>query len=181
MISALSNGILKNALADKKINEAGEVLDSMRDKISNVFGTDSSLGKIRDGMDISLCILDRESKLLQYAGANQKGIVVRKNKEIIELIPDKQHIGYNETSAQFKTTFIQLEEGDTIYLFSDGFKDQFGGESGKKLQYRKFVEKIIEISNMELSVQKTMLHDFFNTWKRSISQTDDVLVLGVRV
>lgn len=181
MMSTLSCGMLKNAFADKSISTAGEVLDHISDKISNVFKMDSSMKRMSDGMDISLCILDSESKILQYSGANQKGIVLRKDKTIIELMPNKQHIGYNENNIPFTTHMMQLQQGDTIYLFSDGFKDQFGGESGKKIQYKNFLAKIIEISNQELSEQKILLENFLNHWKKGISQTDDILVLGVSV
>ncbi len=181
ILSALSLGMLKNALGDTDLCLAGEVLDHLRDKISNVFGSDRSEGKMRDGMDMSFCILDPKTKVMQFAGARQKGLVIKHNGVVIELVPDQQHIGYCEEEFKFKTNFLQLQDGDTIYLFSDGFRDQFGGERGKKLQYQNFVKKLVEISNEDLSKQRTLLKSFFKEWKKDLEQTDDVLVLGVKI
>jgi serine phosphatase RsbU (regulator of sigma subunit) len=181
LLSSLSVGLLKNALADKSICLAGEVLDALREKISNVFRSEDPNEIIRDGMDMSLCILDPQTNILQFAGANQKGLVIKHDRTVIELLPDNQHIGYDETNATFSTNFIQLSEGDTIYLFSDGFRDQFGGENGKKLQYKNFVNKLLEINQHDLSQQRLLLQNFFNDWKKDLSQTDDVLVLGVKI
>lgn len=181
ILSALSLGILKNAVGNTDLCLAGEVLDHLRDKISDVFGSDRSDWKMRDGMDMSFCILDPKTNIMQFAGARQKGLIIKNNGVVIELIPDQQHIGYSEEKFKFKTNFLQLQDGDTIYLFSDGFRDQFGGERGKKLQYQNFVKKLIEVSTMDLSKQRSLLRSFFNEWKRDLEQTDDVLVLGVKI
>jgi serine phosphatase RsbU (regulator of sigma subunit) len=181
ILSTLCCGILKNALADTNICLAGEVLDDLRTKVATVFRECCVQGKIRDGMDLSLCIIDPKTNILQYAGANQKGLILRKNNEIVELLPNKQHIGYNEHYTTFTTNFIQLQQGDTIYLFSDGFRDQFGGEAGKKLLYKNFVNKLIETSDHALEEQKKLIEKFFNEWKKDIAQTDDVLVMGIRI
>lgn len=180
-MSMSSYGILKNSLTEKKVNSPSEALDYLNFGISKVFRTDSKMEKIRDGMDISFCVLDTELRTLEFAGANNKGLIIKSNKAVIELKPERQPIGYDEANKPFTNQSVQLEKGDTLYLFSDGFKDQFGGPNGKKLGYKNLLKKLTEICNEECGKQKESLESFFNEWRGDLEQVDDVLLLGVKI
>jgi serine phosphatase RsbU (regulator of sigma subunit) len=180
-MSMLSYGILKSSLNDRNINSAGDVLDYLNKCISQAFHNSESSDKVRDGMDISFCVLDNTSKMLQFSGANSKGIIIKKDRTFIELMPDRQAIGYDEQSSSFNTHYLQMEEGDTIYLFSDGFRDQFGGVNGKKLGYKNFVKKLTEVHTQPLHHQRSNIENYFETWKGSHQQLDDVLLLGIKI
>jgi serine phosphatase RsbU (regulator of sigma subunit) len=174
-------GILKNSVSDKNVNSPSEALDFLNSGISKIFRQDSKSEKIRDGMDISFCALDSKTRMLEFAGANNKGLVIKKDKTVVELVADKQPVGYNETAKPFNTTKIQLEEGDVIYLFSDGFKDQFGGQKGKKLGFKKLLKMLKNISHENCDQQKKLLELFFEAWKGELEQVDDVLIFGIKI
>jgi serine phosphatase RsbU (regulator of sigma subunit) len=136
---------------------------------------------VRDGMDIALCAIDEKDLILEYCGANIPTYVVRNN-EIIELSPTKRSIGtFGEKGDSFETLKFQLEINDMVYACSDGYADQFGEENNKKFMRKRFKEMLISISNMEIDSQEKTLHETFNAWKGSMEQTDDLLVIGIRI
>ena len=136
---------------------------------------------VRDGMDIALCAIDEKDLTLDYCGANIPVYVVRKN-EIIELSPTKRSIGtFGEKGESFSTQKFQLEVNDMIYACSDGYADQFGEANNKKFMRKRFKEILTSISTLEIDVQEKTLHETFNVWKGSMEQTDDLLVIGIRV
>ena len=101
--------------------------------------------------------------------------------ELIEIKPNKQPIGKTDNPLSFTTHEIQLQKGDTIYIFTDGFADQFGGPKGKKLMYKPFKELLLSIQDKSMDEQKALLEKYFEKWKGSLEQVDDVCVIGVRV
>ena len=136
---------------------------------------------VRDGMDIALCAIDEKDLTLDYCGANIPVYVVRKN-EIIELSPTKRSIGtFGEKGESFSTQKFQLEVNDMIYACSDGYADQFGEANNKKFMRKRFKEILASISSLEIDAQEKTLHETFNVWKGSMEQTDDLLVIGIRV
>lgn len=136
---------------------------------------------VRDGMDIALCAIDEKELLLEYCGANIPLYVVR-NSELIELPPTKRSIGtFGEKGESFSTQKFQLERNDMIYACSDGYADQFGEETNKKFLRKKFKEMLASISSLEIDTQEKTLHETFNAWKGSLEQTDDLLVIGIRI
>lgn len=136
---------------------------------------------VRDGMDIALCAIDEKDLILEYCGANIPTYVVRNN-EIIEMSPTKRSIGtFGEKGDSFETLKFQLEINDMVYACSDGYADQFGEENNKKFMRKRFKEMLISISNMEIDSQEKTLHETFNAWKGSMEQTDDLLVIGIRI
>ena len=136
---------------------------------------------VRDGMDIALCAIDEKDLTLDYCGANIPVYVVRKN-EIIELTPTKRSIGtFGEKGESFSTQKFQLEVNDMIYACSDGYADQFGEANNKKFMRKRFKEILTSISSLEIDEQEKTLHETFNVWKGSMEQTDDLLVIGIRV
>jgi len=136
---------------------------------------------VRDGMDIALCAIDEKEMQLEYCGANIPLYVVRKN-ELIELSPTKRSIGtFGERGESFETQKFQLEKDDMVYACSDGYADQFGEVTNKKFMRKRFKEILSSISTMEIDAQEKTLHETFNAWKGSVEQTDDLLVIGIRI
>jgi serine phosphatase RsbU (regulator of sigma subunit) len=136
---------------------------------------------LRDGMDLSFCAIDIEERKLEFAGAFNPVYIVR-NGEIIEIKGDKNMLGPNIGLERkpFRNHEIKLQEEDTLYLFSDGYADQFGGPEGKKFKYRRFRHLILSIYEKPLSVQKHVLDKRLNEWKGNLEHVDDILVLGVK-
>ena len=161
---------------------ASKILGLLREKIINSLhqsGHSASLSN--DGIDVALYILNEKKHLLEYAGANNPLYMVR-NKEIHIYKPDHMPIGihYGE-KEEFTNNNIEVQEGDIIYTFSDGFYDQFGGKNNKKLKVKGFKELLIDISVNEMQKQKELLDYFLTKWMDNNDQTDDILVMGVRI
>jgi serine phosphatase RsbU (regulator of sigma subunit) len=180
IISVIGLKILNQSLKQPQINSPAEALDYLNIEISNTLNTHVANKTIKDGMDIALCALDQNSNTLYYAGAKNPIYIIR-NDELIELKADRNAIGCNDQNEHYTNQSIQLQKGDTIYLFTDGYADQFGGEKGKKLKYKRFKEILLEIQNLSMKEQKEYLAVFFNQWKGTLEQIDDVCVLGVKI
>jgi serine phosphatase RsbU (regulator of sigma subunit) len=133
-------------------------------------------------MDLALCSYDSSSRKLQYAGVFNPAYIISKG-EFIQLKPDKFPIGINSDGVTdtYTNHEIQLYPGDMIYLFSDGYADQFGGPIGKKFKYTRFRELLLNISSLSCEEQKERLKKDFVDWKGGLEQVDDILVIGVRV
>jgi serine phosphatase RsbU (regulator of sigma subunit) len=146
---------------------------------------------IKDGMDIVLCSFDKKNKLLEFSGANNTLWLIRKG-ELIIIKGDKFPVGaYLERGSKLFTNHkVELIDGDTIYMFSDGFADQFGGPKGKKFKYNQMRELLLSIQNQSMEAQKLMLHKAIEDWKTWPSaenkahyqeQVDDILVIGIKI
>ncbi|MCZ4408747.1 SpoIIE family protein phosphatase [Cryomorphaceae bacterium 1068] len=138
---------------------------------------------IKDGMDMVLCAYHEETRKLSFAGAKNNIYIVRKG-EIIELKGDRLSIGngiIENTDNGFTVTTITLEENDSIYTFTDGFPDQFGGPKEKKLKAKSLLEFIRGLSHEEMENQKKQLGEFFSNWKGQTEQIDDVCLMGIRI
>jgi len=129
-------------------------------------------------MDIALCSL--EGMKFEYAGAHNPLWIVRKG-EIIETKANKQPIGKFDKQTGYTTHTFDLEAGDSIYIFSDGYVDQFGGEKGKKFKAKAFRNLLLSIQEKPMEEQKVIIDDAFEAWRGSLEQIDDVCVIGVRV
>jgi len=160
------------------IDNPGKALDALRDKVKTTFksfGSDN-----HNGLDIALCAINLKTNELEYAGAYNPLFIVR-NGELIEYKATRNPIGYYPKEVPFESHIIQLQKGDSLYVFSDGYADQMGGEKGKKLKIKRFKEIIIKISKFPITEQKELLENEFNRWKGDFEQTDDVVVMGLRV
>ncbi|MDT8412430.1 MAG: SpoIIE family protein phosphatase [Vicingaceae bacterium] len=182
-MSIIGLKILNQSKIQPNINSPAEALNYLNDEVYstiNIHTDDENV--IRDGMDIALCSLQlsESSARLQYAGANNSLYIIR-NGELLETKADKQPIGAYETEKSFQNHEIELQKGDMVYLFSDGYADQFGGPKGKKFNYRQFKELLTEVSSLPVDEQKETLIDAHNAWKGSQEQLDDICIMGVRV
>jgi serine phosphatase RsbU (regulator of sigma subunit) len=179
LVSIVGNASLLRCVNEHKLTEPAEILDKHREIVVKSFVTKTQKD-VKDGMDMSLCVLDKSTLKLKYAGANNECIIIR-NKEIIELKPDKQPIGQFAYAFPFNQKEIQLQKGDSIYQYTDGYVDQFGGEKGKKLKSRPFKEFLIGISDLTMKEQLVKIEIFFDEWMRDYDQVDDVCVFGVKI
>jgi len=178
MVSVVCNGGLNRSVREYGLTNPGEILDKTRDIVIEEFA--KSEEEVKDGMDIALCSI--KGKKLKYAGANNPLWIIQKDgTEVIQIKADKQPIGKYAQEHPFKTHEIDVNEGDTIYLFSDGYQDQFGGEKGKKFKTANLKRLLLTIQNETIDKQKELLIKAFEDWKGELEQVDDVCVIGVRV
>jgi serine phosphatase RsbU (regulator of sigma subunit) len=179
MVSVVCANALNKSVNELNLTDPGSILNATRDIVINTYSKTGS--DVQDGMDISICVYDIEKKELRWAGANNPIWIIRKDQQEVDVIKaDKQPIGKFGKSVPFTTHKLTMNDGDTIYLFSDGYIDQFGGERGKKMKTVKFKKLLIENSSKDLNQQKKTLLKAFNDWKGNLEQVDDVCVIGVR-
>lgn len=178
LVSVVCSNALSKAIIEEKLCHPGAILDRCREIIIDRFGRTSS--EVKDGMDISLCAYDLNSKKLEWAGANN-GLWLRDENQIIQIKPDKQPVGNHPNQKPFTNHEVDLKSGQTLYLFTDGYSDQFGGANGKKFKPKNLRKLILENGNKSLSEQRKVLKDVFFKWKGDLEQIDDVCILGVRL
>jgi serine phosphatase RsbU (regulator of sigma subunit)/Tfp pilus assembly protein PilF len=176
MVSVICNNGLNRSVREHNITDPGKILDKTTEIVIQEF--EKSDDEVKDGMDISLCVL--ENNTLHWSGANNPLFIVRNN-TLIEFLSNRQPIGKFAESKPFTTHKVMLEKEDVIYVFTDGFQDQFGGEKGKKFMVKKFKELLINIATLPMSQQKQHLIDVFEKWKGENEQVDDVCIIGVRI
>ncbi|MGQ0828553.1 MAG: tetratricopeptide repeat protein [Bacteroidota bacterium] len=157
-----------------------EILNQLRTKVLKELHQTGKEGESKDGMDISLIRLNLSTNELQWAGANNP-LWLFSGEKFTELKPDKQPIGFHHTPIPFTSHSIQLNKGDSVYIFTDGYADQFGGEKGKKFKYKQLQELLLANSKKPMNEQKAVLNNTIENWKGNLEQVDDVLVIGMRV
>lgn len=187
LVSVVCSNALNRSLLEFNITKPGELLDKTRDLVISTFKKSDE--DVKDGMDISLCCLNTTNNELQWAGANNPLWVLEKTEnetgepsaKMIHIKPDKQPIGKYAEQTPFTTHTIQLKNNSCVYIFTDGFPDQFGGVKGKKYKYKQLEEFLISISHLPMSSQKELLKSEFNEWKGTLEQIDDVCIIGVKI
>ena len=184
MVSVVCSNALNRAVKEFNISDPGKILDKVTDLVIETF--EKSESEVKDGMDISLWSLNRKTLESKWAGANNSLWIARsstgKEKEdMIQLHPDKQPVGKHETRVPFTTHHVQLYKGDTVYLFTDGFADQFGGVKGKKFKCAQLKQLLLSISNKAMDEQRAILQQAFEDWQGNLEQVDDVCIAGVRI
>ncbi len=181
ILSMLGISFLNEIVQKREITEANQVLNELRKQIKQALRQTGKKGEADDGMDISLCVLETKTKKLQYAGANNPLYLIQNN-ELTEIKADRMPIGYYPNEKQsFTNHEIQLKNGDIFYLFSDGYMDQFGGKKGFKYKSSNFQKILTENHNKPMIIQKELLEQELKNWMKGHEQTDDILVMGVRV
>ena len=179
-MSILGITYLNEITSKDDIPPANRILNILREKIMKALHQTGDEFEQRDGMDLALYIVDYENKELQFSGANNPLYLIRKN-SLIEYKGDRMPIGINATEEKsFKTNRIPLEKNDAIYIFTDGYADQFGGPEGKKFKYRKFRQMLMSMQKSSIKSQKERLWNEFLAWKGQHDQVDDVLIIGYR-
>ena len=182
-------GAFMSVIGSEKLNEAAKestdpslILSQLNTGIRNTLKQSDSDESTRDGLDIALCVIDTANHVIKFAGAFRPLWIIRKGSpEVEEIKGTKKGIGgRTDHSAHFDTHTLKLQAGDTLYICTDGFADQFSGHNGKKLMTRKFKQILLEIQNKTMSEQEKYLEHFFENWRAETEQIDDVLVIGVR-
>lgn len=180
MVSVVCHNALNSAVHQYDLIDPGKILDKTRELVIQQFS--KSTEDVKDGMDISLCVLDKKTLKLEFSGANNPLWLLRKNEtEIFEIKSTKQAVGKGNLAKQFETHSIQLFKEDLIYVFSDGFADQFGGVKGKKYKYKPFKDLLVLNRNKSPEVQSQLINTEFENWRHDLEQVDDICVIGVRI
>jgi serine phosphatase RsbU (regulator of sigma subunit) len=178
MVSVVCNNGLNRSVREYGLTEPAKILDKTREIVIQEF--EKSEDEVKDGMDIALCSL--KGNQLEYAGAQNSLWIIRHGKDVIEEIKaDKQPIGKFGTEKPFTNHKLEMQKGDAIYIFSDGFADQFGGVKGKKFMSKNFKKLLLSIVKEPMDKQRDLIDQAFEEWKGSVEQLDDVCVLGVRI
>lgn len=177
LMSVIANGLLRNIIVNKDLSSPTEILVALDEELQYALQGQNSA----DGMDIALCEIDLDHKKMLFSGAFRPLILIRGN-ELKEFKGSKYPIGaYGQVEKYFELHSYDLQEGDVLYLFSDGYSDQFGGEKNKKFQRKNFYELLLSIQDMEMAEQHSFLEYAHNNWKQDLPQTDDILVIGLKI
>ncbi|MBL4861546.1 MAG: SpoIIE family protein phosphatase [Crocinitomicaceae bacterium] len=180
MVSVVCANALDRATKEFELPHTGEILDKVSELVVEQF--EKSGEEVKDGMDIALCSLDPETLTVEFSGANNPLWLKRKHESIITSFRgDRQPIGNYHQSKPFSSQTIQCEKGDWIYIFSDGYADQFGGVNEKKFKSTKMKSLLLEISKLSAKEQEKRLILEFNNWKGELEQLDDVCVIGIKI
>lgn len=180
LMSIIGMEIIEKTINDGNIETPSKILAVLNKGLEKTFNREKNVGTIiRDGMDIGLCVIDKKNKKIEYAGAFFPLYLVRNN-SLIEVKGDKLIIGMNPEGISYTDHLLDLLEDDILYIFSDGYVDQFGGSENKKFMYRRFRYLLLTIHRFSVNDQKSILDENLKTWMGINSQIDDIMVIGFR-
>ncbi|MGE0077214.1 MAG: tetratricopeptide repeat protein [Bacteroidales bacterium] len=193
-MSMLGISMINDMITRESVNTPATILSALRQNIINALGQKGREDDSYDGMDIALCTYDKNTQILTYSGANLPILISTSEKveesdkivihfdSLVELKPDRMPVSYFERMDSFHEIKFKLNPGDTIYMFSDGFMDQFGGEMSKKFGHTAFRSLINSVKGLPMNQQKQVIWTSLEKWKgETENQTDDILVMGVRL
>ena len=178
-MSVLGISSLNEIIYQRAETNAARVLEKMRTKIIRSLHQTGQIYEAKDGMDIAFCIIDHQSNKLSFSGANHPLYIVRNN-ELIITKGDPIPIGIYFKDLPFTNYTIDLEVNDSLYMFTDGYIDQFGGDEGRKFMQKTFKDLLLSINHLQMDQQKKALDRAFYQWKGKYSQIDDILILGFK-
>jgi serine phosphatase RsbU (regulator of sigma subunit) len=179
-MSMLGVSLLREIVNREFLSQPGDILNQLRREVISSLDQKGDMGEQKDGMDLAMISYDLSSGKCLYAGANNPLYLVR-NGELKEYKPDRMPISYYQRMESFTSREIDLKPGDRIYLFSDGFADQFGGEHRKKFKYRAFQNLILEHSEKPMDQQHIILQDTIVKWQGENEQIDDMVIVGLKM
>ena len=198
LMSIIGYDGLNRAISEFEITKSDKIVNALNDEVTETLKQTGSVD-IKDGMDISLCVLNRENNVMEYTGAKNPVYIVRKsdslevdnnevkpnisdgNYSLFEVKADRMSIEPTREIKKFTPHRMQLEKNDRVYVFTDGYPDQFGGEQGKKLSYQSFRKILLSIQNLSMEDQKNQLEIELEKWQGDHDQLDDILILGVNI
>ena len=180
-MSLVGANALDIAVQGTKTNTPAEILTELNRITSESLNKSEGNSKVRDGMDLAMISFSKDFKEMEYSGANNPLYQLRGD-ELSQTKADKFAIGSFEYGEQQYTNHkIEIQKGDLIYIFSDGYADQFGGEKGKKFMYKQFRETLLSIKDLPISEQGEILNEKIENWRGNYEQIDDILIIGVRI
>ncbi len=171
---------LNQAVKEHNLKNPDQILNDLSRLAIASLNRERGSDFIRDGMDLAICKLNKKTRVIEYSGAKNPLYIIRKG-ELITYTADKFSIGEDNSELKFNLNTIQLEAGDTIYLFTDGYVDQFGGEFGKKFKYQPFRKLLLSIAELPIDKQHEVLYETIVKWQGGFEQLDDILIFGVRI
>lgn len=201
-MSMLGVSFLREIVEKEHVIHTGKILSKLREEIIKALRQKGETGEQKDGMDMAIISISHETNICQYSGANNPLYLIKNKKlgvknegnasscvlammnnkhQLFEVKPNKMPIAIYEKMDNFTTHEIQLEKGDQLYMFSDGYADQFGGTKGKKYKYKPFKQLFLDNANRPMMVQREILDKTFCEWKRNMEQIDDVAVIGIKI
>jgi serine phosphatase RsbU (regulator of sigma subunit) len=199
LMSMLGVALLNEQFRTFGIRQPGVILKHLRNKIKDILAQEGSANDQKDGMDMAIVIIDQEKKELQFAGANRPLFLFRRRDQVVaeEKIPnssleeddyelytikgDKQPVGVHWEESEFTNHVIETKEQDTLYIFTDGFVDQYGGKKRKKFKTRNFKKLLLSVQEEPMQDQKRLIEEAFDQWRGPFDQIDDVCVFGARL
>jgi serine phosphatase RsbU (regulator of sigma subunit) len=180
LMSMIGHELLDKIINVDKVTQPSEILTILSKGLEKIFSREKNVGTIiHDGMDIAICVVDRAGRKIQFSGAFLPLYIIRDNR-LVELKGDKYFIGMTPPGATYSNTEMELMKDDMLYLFSDGYIDQFGGTENKKFMYRRFRYLLMTIYRFPVDDQKSILEENIRTWMGGTPQIDDMLVIGFK-
>ncbi|MBL7891535.1 MAG: PAS domain-containing protein [Bacteroidia bacterium] len=190
-MSLIGSTLLNEIVNQKGILQTDKILNALHDEIRQVLKQGKEGVETRDGMDIALCAINIKTNTVHFSGAMRPMYIINKKEvddglvgdhKIVEIAPDKRSIGGDQQGrvSEFTSREIKLKKGDTIYLFTDGYADQFGGPKGKKITNARFKEALLSLQVLSMKMQGKLLEQDLQKWMRELEQVDDILVMGVK-
>ncbi len=180
VVSMLGMALLNEIVNKSYVKHPGEILNQLSVKLKESLHASGDIDEIREGMDIVLLKFDKNFNEIEFAGANNPVYIIR-NGDIIEHRGDRSPIGYYSKEVNFTNQKIELQSGDSVYMFSDGFIDQLSGENYKKYLTKRFRNLLVEINPLNLEKRKEKLLEEFHNWKGNFQQVDDVMILCIKI
>jgi len=178
LVSIVCSNAMNRAVKEFGMRETGQLLDKTRDLVLETFAKSNS--DVKDGMDVSLLSINRQRGEIRWSGANN-ALIYLSNGELREIKADKQPIGKTDNPKPFTTHKLGLDEVQQIWLLTDGYADQFGGEDGKKFKHKRLSAELLAISDLSLDRQGELLEATFDSWRGKLEQVDDVTIIGLRI
>lgn len=184
-MSMLGVSLLNEIVNEHDLTEPALIMSRLRKKVITALKQKGLEGEQQDGMDMTICVIDKAEKKLHYAAANHFFYVIRKagtNFDVVECRGEKQPVGiFGHDLKPFRQYEVSLQENDTIYTFTDGLADQFGGPKGKKFKYKQLKELLVSIQDQPMAEQEKLVYKTFKGWKGKLDQVDDVCLIGVKI
>ena len=186
MMSVLANSLLNEIIIQQQNTAPDKILAQLHKQVSQNLAQNTTSAQVADGMDLSLCCINLKTNVLLFSGAKRPLLLFR-NKEAIEYEGDKASIGHSKMTGEernYSVTTLPLQAGDTLYLFSDGVTDQFGGETTsrkRKLTKKKFIDFLQTIQDVPVPKHEELIRSFIKGWQGKLNQTDDMVVIGIQI
>ena len=180
-MSMIGHNLLNQIISENGITEPDQILNLLHRGVQNALKQGTNIVDTSDGMDLALCTIDEKNSELQFAGAFRPLFIIN-NGKLEKIEADKYPIGGSQLEAErkFRSNTIKLNKGDTIYMSSDGYADQFGGEKGKKFMVKRYNELLLSVQNKTMQEQAIELEHTIENWRGNYQQVDDILIIGIR-